>query len=92
MYRTLIRVEGIEDNCLKVILPSWDRTQIVNLPIALLPSCLLAKLKMGLKPGDKAWIIGRANTGADRAEDLMFSHIEPSPSFESDLEPWDVPV
>lgn len=69
-WRTLIRVVGVTDDSLEVVIPGWDTQKVVSVPRSQLPGPL-----RDVEPGRR--VHARVNLGAESAEDLVFSGWEP---------------
>lgn len=70
LWRTLIRIESVEEDSLTVVVTGWNSRQTVSLPKSSVPTQILDLAKPGKR------IHAQVNIGADRESDLVFEDWE----------------
>lgn len=78
-YRNIIRIVTVQDTgILGIIIPAWDHTSVIHLPLSLVLECLP---KFEPKEGDR--LIAKVDwTGAENPQDLRFSKFEIAPPLD----------
>lgn len=71
--RTLVRLCAIENDTVSATIMAWKPGQVVTIPLERFP----LPMQSDLRPG--SYVIASVNIGAEKAEDLVFSDIAPSP-------------
>lgn len=70
-WRALVRVVGVTDTTLEVVVPGWDTQKVVSVMRSQLPEVL-----RDVEPGQR--VHARVNLGAEAVEDLVFTDWEPT--------------
>ncbi len=72
MWRALVRVVGINDECVTIVVPGWDWRQEVSVSIEDIPIAIREVLAIG------KYLHVKVNVGADNRDELVFCDWETS--------------
>jgi hypothetical protein len=79
-WRALVRIEAVDKDSglVQAVVPQWDPTASILLPVSAMPS----ELAKTLKPGQR--LIAYVNIGVEKEEDLRFSNFRAAPTPDPD--------
>jgi hypothetical protein len=66
LWRTLVRIDSIDKNHIYIVIPGWDRNEIISLNIEDLPTDVKANIQPDLR------LHAKANIGTESPNDLFF--------------------
>jgi hypothetical protein len=70
-WRTIARVDLITEKIVGIVLPAWDNTAIIKLPLTSIPECIQTRIGQG----DLRFYI-KVNLGAQTNEELVITEWE----------------